>query len=267
VARDTSFYYSFLVLPAHKRDAIIAVWDFCRAVDDEADEPGAAPESALAGWRAELARCYEGAPETPQGERLQPVIRRFDIPMAPLDALIDGVEMDLRRSRYQTFDELREYCWHVASTVGLVCVEIFGYRNPATRDYAVTLGLALQLTNIIRDVGTDLSRGRVYLPQEDLARFGCTEEDLRGGRVTPRVRSLLAFECVRAHGLYEEAERQLPREDRRSLVAARIMGGIYRAILWRIEQSGYDVFSAPVRVSRPRRAAIAARLWAASLVG
>ena len=193
-------------------------------------------------------------------------MRSFALPRRPFEDLIDGVEMDLTHSRYATFEALYEYCWRVASTVGLICVEIFGYRGPATRDYAMALGVALQLTNIIRDVATDLARGRVYLPQADLARFGCTDDDLAAGIVTPAVRALLEFECARARESYAKAERLLPREDRRSLVAAEIISGIYRAILDRIERSGYDVFSTTVRVPRPRRAVIAASTWARSLV-
>jgi phytoene synthase len=267
VSRDTSFYYSFLVLPAAKRDATVAVWDFCRAVDDEVDEPGeGSPKAALDAWRLEIGRCYTGTPETRQGRQLQPFVSRFNLPRRPFEDLIDGVEMDLTRSRYADFEELYEYCWRVASTVGLICLEIFGYRQPAAREYAITLGIALQLTNIVRDVATDLARGRVYLPQSDLVRFGCTDDDLRRGEVTPAVQALLAFECARAHEYYEKADRLLPREDRHSLVAARIMGGIYHAILERIERNGYDVFSGTVRVPRARRAAIAASTWARSLV-
>jgi 15-cis-phytoene synthase len=268
VARDTSFYYSFLALPAAKRDAIVAVWDFCRAVDDEVDEPGtASPREALAGWRAELERCYAGQPSTTQGIRLQPWIQRFALPRPPFEALIDGVEMDLARVRYATFEELYDYCWHVASTVGLICVEIFGYRRPETREYAVDLGIALQLTNITRDVGGDLARGRVYLPQDELARFGCTEDDLRAGRVTERVRALLAHQCARAHDYFGRARSRLTREDARSLVAAEIMGAIYRDVLRRIERAGYDVFRRPIRVPRPRRALIAASVWAQTMMG
>jgi phytoene synthase len=236
-------------------------------VDDAVDEPGAgSPKDALDGWRAEIARCYEGVPETPQGRQLQPFIGQFNLPRRPFEDLVDGVEMDLTCSRYATFEDLYEYCWRVASTVGLVCLEIFGYRQLAARDYAVALGIALQLTNIVRDVAVDLERGRVYLPQADLARFGCTEDDLRRGEVTPRVRDLLAFECGRAREYYDKAAQLLPREDRRSLVAARIMGAIYHATLERIERGGYDVFNGTVRVPRPRRAVIAAWTWARSFV-
>jgi len=274
--RDTNFYYSFLVLPSEKRRAIVAVWDYCRAVDDAVDEaPATAPpgdprgaRAQLAKWREELAACYgQGEPQTAQGVNLLPFIRHFSLPREAFEAVIDGVAMDLDGSRYQTFDDLREYCVRVASAVGLLCIEIFGYTDERTRDYARDLGIALQLTNIIRDVGTDLSRGRIYLPLEDLARHGCTEEDLRAGVVSAPVRSLLAFECRRAGEFYERAERELPLADRRRMVAARIMAGIYHAILERIERSGYEVFGEKIRVPRPRRAAIAAALWARAMCG
>jgi phytoene synthase len=274
--RDTNFYYSFLVLPAEKRRAIVAVWDFCRAVDDAVDEAPAGlgpadPRSAasqLARWREELAACYgQGSPRTPQGQALAPLVARFSLPRDAFEAVVDGVAMDLERSRYQTFDELREYCLRVASAVGLICIEIFGYTDPRTRGYALDLGIALQLTNIVRDVGADLARGRIYLPAADLARFGCTEDDLRAGVVSGKVRSLLAYECARARDYYDRAERELPRADRRRMVAARIMAGIYRAILDRIERSDYRVFDRTIRVPRPRRAVIAAMLWARAMSG
>jgi 15-cis-phytoene synthase len=284
--RDTNFYYSFLVLPSEKRRAIVAVWDFCRAVDDAVDEApatsGATDRGAeaprhedsgsaraeLARWRQELAACYgQGEPQTTQGANLLPFIRRFPLPRDAFEAVIDGVAMDLDHARYRTFDDLREYCLRVASAVGLLCIEIFGYTDRRTRDYARDLGVALQLTNIIRDVGADLARGRIYLPLEDLARHGCTEEDLRAGVVSGPVRSLLAFQCERARTFYEKAERELPRADRRRMVAARIMAGIYHAILERIEQSGYEVFGEKIRVPRPRRAVIAATLWARATCG
>jgi phytoene synthase len=274
--RDTNFYYSFLVLPSEKRRAIVAVWDFCRAVDDAVDEapPMAPPEdplgarAQLAKWRQELAACYgQGEPRSSQGVNLVPFIRRFSLPRDAFEAVIDGVAMDLDRTRYQTFDDLREYCVRVASAVGLLCIEIFGYDDQRTRDYARDLGIALQVTNIIRDVGTDLARGRIYLPLEDLARHGCSEADLRAGVVSDPVRNLLAFECSRAREFYERAERGLPRADRRRMVAARIMAGIYYAILERIEQSGYDVFGEKIRVPRPRRAVIAATVWARAMSG
>jgi phytoene synthase len=265
MSRDTSFYYSFLVLPPSKRRAIVAVWDFCRAVDDAVDVgvPGAAP---LEMWRAELDCCFGSRePGTAQGRALQPYVREFSLPRQPFEDLIDGVEMDLSHARYATFHELAEYCRRVASTVGLICIEIFGYQDQATRAYAVNLGMALQLTNIIRDVAEDLDQGRLYLPLEDLARFGVSEDALRGGRVTPAIRDLLRFECERARYYYRCAEYELPPADARNLVAAEIMGGIYFEILRRIERAGYDVFRRRIRVPRPYRALIALRIWARTL--
>jgi phytoene synthase len=275
VARDTNFYYSFLVLPARKRSAIVAVWDFCRAVDDAVDEAATLDQGAaqVAEWRAEVARCFEGRPPaTAQGAALQPYISAFNLPRTAFEALIEGVEMDLRTRRYETFGDLYQYCIRVASAVGLMCVEIFGYRNPSTRQYAIDLGVALQLTNILRDIPGDLSRGRLYLPMEDLARHGCTEADLqkeaaqRGrGVQSSEVKRLLAFEAQRAKDYYARADAILPSEDARRMVAAQIMAAIYRAILGRIEAADYDVFSTVIRIPRPRRALIAASTWARSI--
>jgi phytoene synthase len=263
MSRSTSFYYSFLALPPDKRNAIVAVWDFCRAVDDAVDEPGEQdPALALAQWRAEVARVYGGEPPaTPQGAQVAPFIGKFALPRSAFEDLIDGVAMDLQRSRYETFEALRQYCLRVASAVGLICVEIFGYRDVQTRDYAIDLGIALQLTNIIRDVAPDLARGRLYIPMEDLRRFACTEDDLTAGVVTENVRGLLAFQVERARRFYRKADAALPRHDERRLVAARIMGAIYFELLRSIERAEYDVFRERVRVGRPRQAVIAARTW------
>ena len=275
MARDTSFYYSFLVLPADKRRAIVAVWDFCRAVDDAVDE---APEGTSAGqvrrWREELTRCFDsGSPETPQGRALQPLIAAFNLPRPAFEALIEGVEMDLQSQRYATFADLYEYCIRVASAVGLMCVEIFGCKDPASRQYAIDLGVALQLTNILRDVPGDLKRGRVYIPLEDFTRLGCHEGDLGSEAIhaghgvrSAAVKQLLAFQAERARDYYRRADAVLPRADARRLVAARIMGNIYRGILDRIEAADYDVFSAVIRVPRPRRALIAAATWARTAI-
>ena len=279
--RNTSFSYSFVVLPRAKRNAITAVWDFCRAVDDTVDElvpcgaghpaPAAEREQArqkLEEWRRDLERCYVGgSPKSAEARALQPFVAAFRLPRDAFEAVIDGVAMDLERCRYERFDDLLEYCRLVASAVGLICIEIFGYRDPRTRDYAVDLGIALQLTNIIRDVGVDLARGRIYLPLEDLARAGCSEADLRQERVTRPVRALLAFECERARGYYQKADAELPRIDRRRMVAARIMGAIYFDILRRIERGGYDVFRGVVRAPRSRRAVIAAGSWIRTWAG
>jgi phytoene synthase len=284
VARDTSFYYAFLMLPAAKRNAIVAVWDFCRAVDDAVDEAmpeGQWPLSAAArsqaeaelnGWRDELERCFDttgraGLPQTSQGRALRPLVATFQLPRQPFDDLVDGVAMDLAHDRYETIDDLLEYCRRVASAVGLICIEIFGCRDQGAREYAINLGLALQLTNIVRDVGVDLKCSRVYLPQEDLRRFDVSEEMLRRGVVTAPVRALLQFEIARARDYFERAARALPRGDARRLVAAEIMGAIYQEILRRIEANGYDVFTHVIRVPRPARLLVALKTWARTLAG
>jgi phytoene synthase len=230
-------------------------------------EAVARARASLASWRDEVAAVYTGTPTTSQGLSLQPAAREFGLPRAQFESLIDGVEMDLARSTYATFDDLVEYCRRVASTVGLICVEIFGYRDPRARDYAVSLGLALQLTNIVRDVAADLRMGRVYLPADEMARFGVTADDLRRGIVTEPVRALLRHQCERARAYYRQASSQLPPSDARSLVAAEIMGGIYFGILERIERANYDVFTARVRVPRQERAVLALRIWLRALVG
>lgn len=266
------------MLPRARREAILAVWDFCRAVDDAVDEamPGGSgaltPEARvaaaveLAQWRDEIDRCFTGVPPvTSQGRALAPLVSTYDLDREPFDDLIDGVEMDLRHDRYATFDDLVEYCRRVASAVGLVCVQIFGCRAPAAREYAINLGLALQLTNIVRDVRTDLARGRVYLPQEDLRHFGVSDRELADGRVTESVRALIAFQCARAREYFVRAARALPKNDARRLVAAEIMGAIYAEILRRVERNGYDVFSETIRVPQRVRAWIAVTTWARTL--
>ncbi len=269
MGRKSSFYYSFLVLPAEQRRAIIAVWDFCRVVDDAVDEcPAvdagghAAGREAVTFWRAELARCYEGqAAETTEGRNLQPFIRQFDLPRQAFEDVIDGVAMDLDTTRYQTFADLFEYCRRVASAVGMICIRIFGCHSERAREYALNLGVALQLTNIIRDIKDDLDRGRAYLPLDDLESCQCTLDDLRAGVVTGPVRRLLEFECRRARDFYQRAIHALPADDRRRLVAAEIMRAVYFETLERIERNDYDVFTSRARVPKPQQALIALRQW------
>jgi len=268
MARNTSFYYSFLVLPSDQRRAMLAVWDFCRAVDDAVDEAPAVPAATPTGrdavelWRGEVEHCFNGSPPmTAQGRSLQPYVRRFDLPRQSFDDVIDGVAMDLDATQYQTFDDLFQYCRRVASAVGLICIRIFGCTGASACNYALNLGVALQLTNILRDVKDDLALGRIYLPVADLEACGCTVAELRAGVLTPQVRRVVEFECGRAHEFYARAEAALPPEDRRRLVAAEIMRAVYRETLRRIEQSGYDVFSPRLRVPRPRQAMIALRQW------
>lgn len=271
MSRDTNFYYSFLVLPPEKRNAVVVVWDFCRAVDDAADEAEGVEDASakLKSWREEVDACFRGQPKTPQGRALAAVIPRFTMAREPFEALLEGVEMDLVPRRYETFDDVYQYCIRVASAVGLMCLDIFGYQEPASRQYATDLGVALQLTNILRDVPDDLARGRIYIPREDFRAQGCSEDDLRrevanagSGVRSPAVKALLRQQAQRARAYYARAAAVLPKADARRLVAAQIMGAIYQGILSRIERREYDVFTEVVRIPRPRRAVIAARVWA-----
>jgi phytoene synthase len=271
VARKTSFYYAFLALPKLKREAIIAVWDFCRAVDDSVDlaPTASAAGEAISAWRTELDRVFGATdPASPAGRHLKPIVQAFHLAREDFDALIDGIAMDASPRRYETFADLEPYCHRVASAVGLMCVAIFGYRNPIVRDYARDLGVALQLTNILRDVGVDYRRGRVYLPTEDLVRFGCTEDDIkrevseagRGVR-SERLRSVLEHHAARARVFYSRAVRALPADEGPSLVAAEIMREVYWDLLQRIELARCDVFSSVIRVPRPAQARIALNTW------
>jgi phytoene synthase len=266
VARDTNFAYSFLALSKQRREAITAVWDFCRAVDDEVDEHEERPievrRAGLRRWREELAACFDGGqPLTAEGRALQVVAARWPVQQVHFDQLIDGCAMDLEPARFPTFGELRGYCYKVASTVGLICIEIFGYENPDTRQYAEELGLALQLTNILRDVPADLARGRLYIPLDELAAHGVTEDALRQGRLTPAISALLERQAQRARDQFARAEACLPAEDARRVVAARIMGAIYRDLLARIAAREHDVFAERVRVPRLRKARLAVATW------
>jgi len=234
---QSSFYYAFLTLPEEKRRAIYALYSFCRAVDDCVDEPGGGGEAGLDAWTQEVGRCYGGTPETDLGRELARAVARFPIPRPALLDIVAGCRMDLAIRRYATWADLRVYCERVASAVGLCSIEIFGYTRPATRDYAVELGLALQLTNILRDVAPDAARERLYLPLEDLDRFDVGEADILAvarGESDSRpngIDALLAHEADRARTHYAAAARALPPEDRRSMLAAQIMGAIYERLL------------------------------------
>ena len=262
----SNFFYAFLCLPRAQREAIFACYAFCRIVDDAVDlgQDRAAQRGELGRWRDEIARVYEGRPEHPAGQRLQVAIRRFPIPRATLEAIIAGVEMDMDHPTYETFDALYPYCYRVASAVGLCCIEIFGYSDPRAREYAVNLGIALQLTNILRDVQADALAGRVYLPQADLRRFGVSAEDLARGRYTPEFVRLMTFEAGRAHDYYQRAWAALPAADAGRLFAAEIMGRTYFALLRAIEARRFDVFGGRVSLPAYRRVAIALRCWLGS---
>ncbi len=260
----SNFFYAFLCLPRPQREAIYAVYAFCRIVDDAVDlgHDREAQRRELAHWREEIARVYGGKPEHPAAQRLQQALQLFPIPRAALEEIIAGVEMDLDHATYETFDALYPYCYRVASAVGLCCIEIFGYVDPRAREYAVNLGVALQLTNILRDVQADARAGRVYLPQEDLRRFGVTAGDLAAGRYTPEFVALMSFEAARAREYYERAWAALPRGDSRRLFAAEIMGQTYFALLRAMEQRRFRVFGQRVALPAHRKLAIALRCWA-----
>jgi len=256
----SNFYYSFLFLPRRQREAMYALYAFCRTVDDAVDQSGGTPSEqrrALAEWRAELRRVYAGRPSHPIAVRLAEVVQTYPIPQEHLEAIVDGVEMDVDKRRYGSFEELHEYCYRVAAAVGLCCIEIFGYTDPRARDYAVNLGVALQLTNIMRDLRTDAERGRIYLPLDELRRFGYPEEDLLRGRYTQAYYELMRFQADRTHAYYRAARAALPRVDRRRLVAAEIMGVIYHALLRTIEGRRFRVFERRLRLSAPRKLALA----------
>lgn len=256
----SNFYYSFLFLPRRKREAMYALYAFCRTVDDAVDQGAGSPSDqrrVLGDWRAELRRAYAGRPTQPIGARLADVVRAFPIPQEHLEAILDGVEMDIEKRRYAGFEELSEYCYRVAAAVGLACIEIFGYTDPRARDYAVNLGVALQLTNILRDLKVDAERGRIYLPLDELRRFGYPEEELLRGRYTKAYLELMRFQADRTHAYYRAARAALPRADRRRLVAAEIMGQIYHALLRTIEGRRFRVFDRRVSLSAPRKLALA----------
>jgi phytoene synthase len=260
---NTSFYYSFAVLPKHKREAISAVYAFCRYTDDIVDEGTDQGRKVvlLRKWRMELGQALRGSSTFPLLNQLSATARKFNIPVDHFYDLIRGMEMDLGKTRYETFEELREYCYLVASTVGLMCRQIFGYKNESTREYAINLGIALQLTNILRDVKDDAKRGRIYLPREDLRQFGYTEEDLLAGRYTPAFVDLMRFECERARQYFDAARNALKDEDKYYFFAARIMWSIYAHLLRRIERSNYNVFGHRIALPRVLKLLIAFRYW------
>lgn len=267
----SNFYYSFLFLPKARREAMYTVYAFCREVDRVVDDarPGDDPIHQLTQWRAELDAAYGGAPTHPVAISLARHASACAIPKAYFEELIAGVEMDLTIRRYATFADLHLYCYRVASVVGLICLKIFGTRSESATDYAVNLGLAFQLTNILRDLKSDADRGRLYLPQEDLARCGCAEDDILKHHYSPGFLSLMRFECARARDFYRRAEavaERLPARDRRTLIAADIMRGVYARILDRIETSGYRVFGPRITIPAPTRLLIASGLWLRSSV-
>jgi 15-cis-phytoene synthase len=265
---SSNFYYAFMLLPAERRRALYAVYAFCRFVDDIADDESIRePATLLARWREELERVYGGAPTRPISRALADAARQFSIPREYFEEVIAGVEMDLSRRRYATFEELRLYCYRVASVVGLICIEVFGYSNPEAKVYAENLGIAFQITNILRDLREDAARGRIYLPLEDLARFGVGEDEILRGVYSDAFVRLMEFETKRAREYYERADRALPPEDRSSLLTAEAMRSIYGALLNLIVSSHYRVLDRRLSLSAPRKLYLVGRAWATSRLG
>jgi phytoene synthase len=262
----TSFYYAFRTLPAPKRRAIYALYSFCRVLDDCVDEPDGGGEAGLRAWLDEIALCYEGRPRTSLGRELTDALARYAIPRECLEDVASGCRMDLAGTRYATFEDLAVYCRRVAGAVGLASIEIFGYSDPRTREYAVELGLALQLTNILRDLSDDAARGRLYVPLRELERAGIAPDDFLRAAVrpeppTPALSSLLAEQAARARFHHDNAAALLPRADRRAMTAAEVMRAVYGALLAEIERRGFPL-GGRVGLSRPRKAWIALRTLA-----
>ena len=265
-ASGSSFYYSFLFLPPERRRAITALYAFCREIDDVVDECHDAQIAAtkLAWWREELARVYAGNPQHPIGQALRPATERFNLPHELLSEIIDGMEMDLTQSRYLDFTALSLYCYRVASVVGLLAAEIFGYQDRHTQKYAHDLGMAFQLTNIIRDVGEDARRGRVYQPLDEMKRFGVTVDDLFEARQTDNFRKLMEFQIERAEHYYAQALAQLPASDRKTQRPGLIMAAIYRDVLDVIKAEGCLVLKQRTSLTPLRKLWLAGLTWVRS---
>ena len=259
----SSFYYSFLFLPPPKRRAITALYAFCREVDDVVDEcsDAAIARTKLAWWRNEIADTYAGQPHHPVGLALVPVIRDFDLPLELFGEIIDGMEMDLDQTRYPDFKSLHLYCYRVAGVVGELAAAIFGYQDRNTRKYAHDLGLAFQLTNIIRDVGEDARRGRIYLPLDELERFGVTSADILNRRETEGFQRLMEFQFERAQSYYRQAMDELPAGDRKTQRTGLIMAAIYRTLLDEIRRDGYHVLNQRISLTPLRKLWIAWKTW------
>ncbi len=262
-ASGSSFYYSFLFLPQDKRRAITALYAFCREVDDVVDEckDASVARSTLNWWRGQVADIYSGKPQHPVAQALVPVVAQFNLPQEYLLEIIDGMEMDLDQPRYADFKSLQLYCYRVASVVGLLSVEIFGYSDRQTLKYAHDLGLAFQLTNIIRDVGEDARRNRIYLPMDEMQRFNVTATDILSARDSENFQQLMAFQIERAEHYYQQAEAFLPAIDRKNQRTGLIMAAIYRATLDEVVASGCHVLTERISLTPLRKLWLAWITW------
>ena len=264
-----NFYYSFIALPRQKRRAIYAVYAFCRLCDDAVDEPSLTVDEKLrrlAEIRQLLKEASTTASTHPVFMALTDAVARYRIPLRHFQEVVRGVEMDLTTRRYTTFEELRTYCYRVASAVGLICVEIYGYREPKVRDYAVDLGLAMQLTNIVRDVQEDLERDRIYIPLDEMERFGYSEGELKAGVVNEAFRHLMAFQAARAREHFRKGLRLLPYLSPRSRTSPAVLAALYEKILERIEARGFNVFDGRVSLSGREKYLLTAKTWLKSLM-
>lgn len=262
-ASGSSFYYSFKSLPQKKRRAIIALYAFCREVDDVVDECSDADvaRTTLNWWRGQVADIYAGKPQHPVCQALVPIVEDFNLSQELLQEIIDGMEMDLDFPRYADFKSLQLYCYRVASVVGLLTVEIFGYRDRQTLKYAHDLGIAFQLTNIIRDVGEDARRNRIYLPMDEMRQFGVTAADILNGNETENFQKLMAFQVERAQRFYQQALDYLPAIDRKSQRTGLIMAAIYRATLDEVVASGCHVLRERVSLTKAWKLWLALKTW------
>jgi 15-cis-phytoene synthase len=261
----SSFYYAFNLLPEAKREAMTTLYAFCRKTDDIVDENNLSNEvkyEALRKWRDELEKSLSGKSSLPLLNNLAKTIKQFKIPIEPFFDLIKGMEMDLQQSRYPTIDDLTKYCYRVAATVGLMSIEIFGYKNISTREFAINLGLALQMTNILRDIKKDASIGRIYLPLEDLKKFNYSEEELFANIYNDNFVALMRYESNRAKEYFAKANRALDISDKPTMFAARAMQHIYFNLLKKIEAKNFNVFAENINVGKAEKAIIAVGVWA-----
>jgi len=262
---NSSFYYAFNLLPSAKRDAMNTVYAFCRQTDDIVDEgndPASLKYEKLRKWRIELEKSFSGHSEYLILNKLSSTIQKFNIPLEPFFELLKGMEMDLQKNRYLTFDDLQLYCYRVASTVGLMCVEIFGYKHASTRDFAINLGIALQLTNILRDIKKDAENGRIYLPQEDLKKFNYNENDILNQTYNSNFTEMMKYESDRAKEYFDKATASLNIEDKAEMFAARAMQHIYCKMLGKIVDVDYDVYNNNIKVSTFQKVGISVGVWA-----
>ena len=261
----SSFYYAFNLLPAEQRDAMNTVYAFCRQTDDIVDEGTTSDDikhDKLRKWRIELEKSLDGQSDYQLINKLSKTIQNFNIPLEPFYDLIKGMEMDLQKKRYLTFNDLQTYCYNVASTVGLMCIEIFGYRHPSAKDFAINLGIALQLTNILRDVKKDAEKGRIYLPKEDLEKFNYHESDVFNNTYNDNFQRMMEYQVERAREYFNSATACLNREDKKAMFAARAMQHIYSRMLNKIVDADYNVYQNKIKISTFKKVGISLGVWA-----